>query len=115
MSVLAADVTPRQAGAWCGVCQGPVIRRCTCRPVRFAGKWRGSGSRFDQAVPPKAASHTALMQVALQRGAYLEQGASHRGDRAMPNLVEMFAAAILVVMILAIVAIATGFLPSRTG
>ena len=33
----------------------------------------------------------------------------------MPNLVEMFAAAILVVMILAIVAIATGFLPSRTG
>jgi hypothetical protein len=33
----------------------------------------------------------------------------------MPNLVEMFAAAILVVMILAIVAIATGLLPSRTG
>ena len=33
----------------------------------------------------------------------------------MLKLVEMFAAAILVVMILAIVAIATGFLPSRTG
>jgi hypothetical protein len=33
----------------------------------------------------------------------------------MLKLVEMFAAAILVVMILAILAIATGFLPSRTG
>jgi hypothetical protein len=33
----------------------------------------------------------------------------------MPNLVEMFAAAILVVTMLAIIAIATGFLPSRTG
>jgi hypothetical protein len=33
----------------------------------------------------------------------------------MLKVVEMFAAAILVVMILAIVAIATGFLPSRTG
>jgi hypothetical protein len=28
----------------------------------------------------QAANHTALMQVALQRGAYLAQGASHRGD-----------------------------------
>jgi len=33
----------------------------------------------------------------------------------MPKLVEMFAAAILVVTMLAIIAIATGFLPSRTG
>ena len=33
----------------------------------------------------------------------------------MPKLVEMFAAAILVVMMLAIIAIATGFLPSRMG
>jgi hypothetical protein len=33
----------------------------------------------------------------------------------MPKLVEMFAAAILVVMMLVIIAIATGFLPSRTG
>jgi hypothetical protein len=33
----------------------------------------------------------------------------------MLKLVEMFAAAILVVTILAILAIATGFLPSRTG
>ena len=29
---------------------------------------------------PQAVSHTALMQVALQRGAYLAQGVSHRGD-----------------------------------
>ena len=33
----------------------------------------------------------------------------------MPKLIEMFAAAILVVTMLAIIAIATGFLPSRTG
>jgi hypothetical protein len=33
----------------------------------------------------------------------------------MPKLVEMFAAAILVVTMLAIIAIAMGFLPSRTG
>jgi len=33
----------------------------------------------------------------------------------MPKLVEVFAAAILVVVMLAIIAIATGFLPSRTG
>ena len=33
----------------------------------------------------------------------------------MPKLVEVFAAAILVVMMLAIVAISTGFLPSRMG
>jgi hypothetical protein len=33
----------------------------------------------------------------------------------MPKMVEMFAAAILVVTMLAIVAIAMGFLPSRTG
>lgn len=33
----------------------------------------------------------------------------------MPKLVEMFAAAILVAMMLAIIAIATGFLPSRMG
>ena len=33
----------------------------------------------------------------------------------MPKLVEMFAAAILVVTMLAIIAIATGLLPSRTG
>ena len=33
----------------------------------------------------------------------------------MPKLVEMFAAAILVVTMLAIIAIAIGFLPSRTG
>jgi hypothetical protein len=33
----------------------------------------------------------------------------------MPKLVEMFAAAIVVVTMLAIVAIATGFLPSSMG
>ena len=33
----------------------------------------------------------------------------------MPKLIEMFAAAILVVTMLAIIAIAMGFLPSRTG
>jgi hypothetical protein len=33
----------------------------------------------------------------------------------MPKLVEMFAAALLVVTMLAIIAIATGVLPSRTG
>jgi hypothetical protein len=33
----------------------------------------------------------------------------------MPKLVEMFAAAILVATMLAIIAIAMGFLPSRTG
>ena len=33
----------------------------------------------------------------------------------MPKLVEMFAAAVLVAMMLAIIAIAAGFLPSRTG
>ena len=33
----------------------------------------------------------------------------------MPKLVEMFAAVILVVTMLAIIAIAMGFLPSRTG
>jgi hypothetical protein len=33
----------------------------------------------------------------------------------MPKLVEMFAALVLVVTMLAIVAIAMGFLPSRTG
>jgi hypothetical protein len=33
----------------------------------------------------------------------------------MPKLVEMAAAAVLVVVMLAIIAIATGFLPSRTG
>jgi hypothetical protein len=33
----------------------------------------------------------------------------------MMKLVEMFAAAILVVTVLAIIAIAMGFLPSRTG
>ena len=33
----------------------------------------------------------------------------------MPKLVEMFATAILVVTMLAIVAIAMGYLPSRTG
>jgi len=33
----------------------------------------------------------------------------------MPKLVEMFAAAVLVVIMLAIIAIATGFLPSRAG
>ena len=33
----------------------------------------------------------------------------------MLKLVEMFAAAILVVTMLAIIAIATGYLPSRTG
>ena len=33
----------------------------------------------------------------------------------MPKLVEMLAAAILVVTMLAIIAIATGFLPSRMG
>lgn len=33
----------------------------------------------------------------------------------MAKLVEMFAAAILVVTMLAIIAIAMGFLPSRTG
>ena len=33
----------------------------------------------------------------------------------MPKLVEMFAAAILVVTMLAIIALAMGFLPSRTG
>jgi hypothetical protein len=36
-------------------------------------------------------------------------------DRATLKLVEIFAAAILVVMMLAIVAIVMGFLPSRTG
>jgi hypothetical protein len=33
----------------------------------------------------------------------------------MPKLVEMVAAAVLVVMMLAIIALATGVLPSRTG
>jgi hypothetical protein len=33
----------------------------------------------------------------------------------MPSLAEMFAAAVLVVMILAIIAPATGYLPSHTG
>jgi hypothetical protein len=33
----------------------------------------------------------------------------------MPKLVEMFAAVVLLVMMLAIIAIATGLLPSRTG
>ena len=33
----------------------------------------------------------------------------------MPKLVEMAAAAVLVVAMLAIIALATGFLPSRTG
>jgi hypothetical protein len=33
----------------------------------------------------------------------------------MPKLVEMFAAVVLLVMMLAILAIATGLLPSRTG
>ena len=33
----------------------------------------------------------------------------------MPKLVEMFAAVILVVTMLAIIGIAMGFLPSRTG
>ena len=33
----------------------------------------------------------------------------------MPKLVEMFAAVFLLVMMLAIIAIATGFLPSHTG
>jgi hypothetical protein len=33
----------------------------------------------------------------------------------MPKLVEMFAALVLVVMMLVIIAIAMGFLPSRTG
>ena len=33
----------------------------------------------------------------------------------MPKLVEMLAAAILVVTMLAVIAIATGFLPSRMG
>jgi len=33
----------------------------------------------------------------------------------MPKLVEMFAAVVLLVMMLAIIAMATGFLPSRTG
>jgi hypothetical protein len=28
----------------------------------------------------KPASHTALMQAALQQGAYLAKGTSHRGD-----------------------------------
>jgi hypothetical protein len=38
-----------------------------------------------------------------------------RGTVATLKLVEMLAAAILVVMMLAIVAIATGYLPSRMG
>jgi hypothetical protein len=33
----------------------------------------------------------------------------------MPKLVEMFAAAILMVMMLVIIALATGHLPSHTG
>jgi hypothetical protein len=33
----------------------------------------------------------------------------------MPKLVEMFAAVVLLVMMLAIIAITMGFLPSRTG
>jgi hypothetical protein len=41
------------------------------------------------------------------------KGASHRG--ATLKLVEMLAAAILVVTVLAVVAIAMGFLPSRMG
>jgi hypothetical protein len=45
----------------------------------------------------------------------LAQGAGHRGDRATLKLIEMLAAAILVVTMLAIVAIAMGFLPSRIG
>jgi hypothetical protein len=56
------------------------------------------------------------MQVAWQRGAYLVAKAPAIGeDRATLKLVEMFAAAILVVTVLAVVAIAMGFLPSRMG
>jgi hypothetical protein len=56
------------------------------------------------------------MQVASQRGAYLVAKAPAIGeDRATLKLVEMFAAAILVVTVLAVVAIAMGFLPSRMG
>jgi hypothetical protein len=57
----------------------------------------------------------ALMQVAWQRGAYLAQGTSHRGLSHTLKLVEMLAVAILVVTVLAVVAIAMGFLPSRMG
>jgi len=45
----------------------------------------------------------------------LAQGVSHRGDLATPKLVEVLAAAILVVTMLAVIAIAMGFLPSRMG
>ena len=64
--------------------------------------------------PDHNIQHTALMQG---RG-----GEVHTGPRRQPSgglshakLVEMFAAAILVAMMLAIIAIAMGFLPSRMG
>ena len=68
------------------------------RPTTRDGRgdsWRGSGRRgapntanlwpylrrqCGLAGLSQAPSHTALMQVALQRGAYLAQGDSHRGD-----------------------------------
>jgi hypothetical protein len=45
----------------------------------------------------------------------LAQGTSHRGLSHTLKLVEMLAVAILVVTVLAVVAIAMGFLPSRMG
>jgi hypothetical protein len=54
-------------------------------------------------------------EAMLEGRCTLGHGAGNRGNRAMSKLVEMFAAVVLLVMMLAIIAIATGFLPSRTG
>jgi hypothetical protein len=56
-----------------------------------------------------------LCQVCTSLQRHLHQSASQWGDLATLKLVEMLTAAILVVMMLAIVAIATGYLPSRMG
>jgi hypothetical protein len=63
----------------------------------------------------KPPAHTAVMQdVPTVMHTRLRRQSSGK-LRAMPKLVEVFAAAILVVTMLAIIAIAMGFLPSRTG
>jgi hypothetical protein len=55
------------------------------------------------------------MKQCLRWGAHSTTAPVIGESGAMLKLVEMLVAAILVVMILVIVAIATGFLPSRTG
>jgi hypothetical protein len=72
--------------------------------------WQRNLTGLDQ-----AASHTAVMQGAPMVRCTLGHGASKSGNWAMPKLVEMAAAAVLVVAMLAIIALVTGHLPSHTG